>query len=192
MVVFLKIILFMEINDDNLAKIVFITGGTKSGKSEFAEYLGRKIQKITYIALSESRPNDEEWQKKILKHKKRRSKQWNLVESINLISVLKKVQGSILIDSIGGFIFENINKNDKEWEERILLLINLLTKRKNKTLIVGEQVGWSLVSEYEIGNKYIERLGELQKKITKISHENWLTINGRAIRLDNISFEIPT
>ena len=86
---------------------------------------------------------------------------------------------------------ESINKNDDEWYEKIYLLLDLLKMRKNTTLIVGEQVGWSLVSEYEIGNKYIERLGDLQKKITKISQENWLTLNGRAIKLDNISFEIP-
>ena len=87
---------------------------------------------------------------------------------------------------------ESLNKNDKEWGEMIHLLLDHLVIRKEITLIVGEQVGWSLVSEYEIGNKYIERLGELQKKITKISVENWLTLNGRAIKLDNISIEIPT
>ena len=87
---------------------------------------------------------------------------------------------------------ESINKNDEEWDKKIYILIDLLKVRENTTLIVGEQVGWSLVSEYEIGNKYIERLGNLQKKITKISQENWLTLNGRALRLDNISFEIPS
>ena len=87
---------------------------------------------------------------------------------------------------------ESINKNDEEWDKKIYLLLELLQDRENTTLIVGEQVGWSLVSEYEIGNKYIERLGNLQKKITKISQENWLTLNGRALRLDNISFEIPS
>ena len=182
----------MKINDNNLSKIIFITGGTKSGKSEFAEYLGKKIQRITYIALSESRPNDIIWQKKILQHRNRRPKDWKLVETNNLISALKSMKGPILIDSIGGFILESINKNDKEWDEKIYLLLELLKKRNKTTLIVGEQVGWSLVSEYEIGNKYIERLGVLQKKITKISQENWLTLNGRAINLDNISFEIPT
>ena len=50
-------------------------------------------------------------------------------------------------------------------------LINLLMKRKCKTFIVGEQGGWSLVSEYKIGNTYIERIGELQKRITKISKD---------------------
>ena len=182
----------MNINDINLSKIIFITGGTKSGKSEFAEYLGRKIGKITYIALSESRDDDYNWQKKILQHRKRRPKEWKLIETNNLINALKTLKGPILIDSIGGFIMESINKNDDEWDKKIYLLLDLLQVRENTTLIVGEQVGWSLVSEYEIGNKYIERLGNLQKKITKISQENWLTLNGRALRLDNISFEIPS
>ncbi len=182
----------MDINDINLSKIIFITGGTKSGKSEFAEYLGRKIEKITYIALSESRANDFNWQKKILQHRKRRPKEWGLVETNNLINALTSVNGPVLIDSIGGFIMESINKNDEEWDKNLYLLLDILQVRKNTTIIVGEQVGWSLVSEYEIGNKYIERLGNLQKKITKISQENWLTLNGRALKLDNISFEIPS
>ncbi len=182
----------MEIENSNSSNIIFITGGTKSGKSEFAEYLGRKIKKITYIALSDTRPNDINWQKKIIQHRKRRPKEWELVETNNLINTLQSENGPILIDSIGGFIMESINKNDEEWDNKIYLLLKLLIMRVKTTLIVGEQVGWSLVSEYEIGNKYIERLGDLQKRITKISQENWLTLNGRAIKLDNISIEIPT
>ena len=182
----------MDAIDNIFATIIFITGGTKSGKSEFAEYLGKKIKNITYIALSDSRPEDINWQKKILQHRNRRPNEWNLVETNNLISILETEKGPVLIDSIGGFIMENINEDDDEWEKKIYLLLDLLKMRVKTTLIVGEQVGWSLVSEYEIGNKYIERLGELQKRITKISQENWLTINGRAIKLDNISFEIPT
>ena len=181
----------MEIKDNNTSNIIFITGGTKSGKSEFAEYLGRKIKKLTYIALSESKPEDANWQKKIIQHRERRPTEWGLVETNNLIDTLKSVDSPILIDSIGGFIMESINKNDEEWEKMIYSLLDLLVMRVKTTLIVGEQVGWSLVSEYEIGNKYIERLGDLQKRITKISLENWLTLNGRAIKLDNISIEIP-
>ncbi len=182
----------MEIKGDGLSKIIFITGGTKSGKSEFAEYLAKKIKKMTYIALSESRTKDIHWQKKILQHRKRRPKEWQLIETNDLITTLQNQKGAMLIDSIGGFVMESINKDCDEWDKKIYLLLDLLKKRHKNTLIVGEQVGWGLVSEYEIGNKYIERLGELQKKITKISQENWLILNGRAINLDNISTEIPT
>ena len=158
----------MKVKETNSSNIIFITGGTKSGKSEFAEYLGRKIKKLTYIALSDSMPEDINWQKKILKHRKRRPKDWMLIETNNLINTLKSEKGPILIDSIGGFIMESINKNDEEWENMIYLLLELLVIRKKTTLIVGEQVGWSLVSEYEIGNKYIERLGDLQLSLIHI------------------------
>ena len=75
----------MEIKDNNSSNIIFITGGTKSGKSEFAEYLGKKIKKLTYIALSDSRPEDFNWQKKIIQHRKRRPSEWGEVETNNRI-----------------------------------------------------------------------------------------------------------
>ena len=50
-------------NSNNLCQIIFITGGTKSGKSEFAEYLAKDTKKLTYIALSENNFDDKEWQK---------------------------------------------------------------------------------------------------------------------------------
>ena len=172
--------------------IVFITGGTKSGKSEFAEHLAKEVKKLSYVALSQNNLDDKEWQDKINLHRKRRPKDWKLIETTDLLNTVRKEDGPLLIDSIGGFVMESIGKEDKVWSTKMNLLFNLLMKRKSKTFIVGEQVGWSLVSEYKIGNTYIERIGELQKRITKISKDNWLAINGRAIKIDEISIEIPT
>ncbi len=181
-----------SINSGDLSHIIFITGGTKSGKSEYAEHLAKEIKKLSYVALSKNNPKDKEWQEKINLHRKRRPKEWILIETTDLINTLSKEDGPLLIDSIGGFVMENIEREQKEWVTKMHSLIGLLKKRKSITFIVGEQVGWSLVSEYKIGNTYIERIGELQKKITKISKDNWLAINGRAIKIDEISFEIPT
>ena len=177
---------------DYLSNIIFITGGTKSGKSEFAEHLAKEVKELTYVALSENNINDKEWQEKINLHQKRRPKNWKLIETTDLLSTLSKEDGPLLIDSIGGFVMESIDKEITEWLMKMNSLISLLKKRKNITFIVGEQVGWSLVSEYKIGNIYIERIGELQRRITKISKDNWLAINGRAIKIDEISLEIPT
>ena len=177
---------------DHLSHIIFITGGTKSGKSEFAEHLAKEIKKLSYVALSENNVDDKEWQDKINLHRKRRPKDWKLIETTDLLNTLIKEDGPLLIDSIGGFVMESIEKEQKEWLSKMYSLIVLLKKRKSITFIVGEQVGWSLVSEYKSGNTYIERIGELQKRITKISKDNWLAINGRAIKIDEISLEIPT
>ena len=174
------------------SNIIHITGGTKSGKSEFAEYLAKDEKKLSYVALSEKNVDDKEWQEKIKLHKERRPKDWILIETTDLLNTLRKENGPLLIDSIGGFVMKNIGKEHEEWSKKMNSLIDLLLKRKSITFIVGEQVGWSLVSEYKIGNTYIERIGELQKRITKISKDNWLAINGRAIKIDEISIEIPT
>ncbi len=179
-------------NSDDSSYIVFITGGTKSGKSEFAEHLAKKVKKISYVALSDNNKDDKEWQDKINLHRIRTPKDWKLIETTDLLNTLMKEEGPLLIDSIGGFVMNSIGKEQNEWSTKMNSLISLLMKRKCITIIVGEQVGWSLVSEYKIGNIYIERIGELQKRITKISKYNWLAINGRAIKIDEISIEIPT
>ena len=177
---------------DYLSNIIFITGGTKSGKSELAEHLAKEVKELSYVALSKNNIDDKEWQDKIKSHQKRRPKDWKLIETSDLLTILRKEGGPLLIDSIGGFVMESIDKEHNEWSRKLQSLINHLIKRRSITFIVGEQVGWSLVSEYKIGNTYIERIGELQKRITKISKDNWLAINGRAIKIDEISIEIPT
>ena len=185
----------MKANDsipsDNISHIIFITGGTKSGKSEFAEHLAKKVKNLSYVALSDKNIDDKDWLEKINLHRKRRPKGWILIETTDLLNTLSKEDGPLLIDSIGGFVMESIERNHKEWLAKMYSLINHLKKRRSATIIVGEQVGWSLVSEYKIGNTYIERIGELQKRITRISNDNWLAINGRAIKIDEISLEIP-
>ena len=174
-----------------MSNIILVSGGVKSGKSEFAEYLARKEKYLTYIALSELRPSDIEWQKKVSSHKSRRPKSWNLIETENLLPIIQFDKGSLLIDSLGGFIVNTLEKKDEEWENSLNKLLYYLKIYKSKVIIVSEQTGWGLVSEFEIGNLYTERLGISLKEITKISKENWLTINGKAIRLDTMYFDIP-
>ena len=174
-----------------MSHIILVSGGVKSGKSEFAEYLASKEKNVTYIALSENRPDDQTWKKKILIHQLRRPKTWQLIETENLIPIIKVDKGVLLIDSLGGFIVNSLKKKEDEWKNCLNNLLYYLASYKSKIIIVGEQTGWGLVSEYEIGNIYTDRLGICLKEITKISKENWITINGKAIKLDNMFFEIP-
>ena len=116
---------------DNSSHIIFITGGTKSGKSEFAEHLAKQIKNITYVALSENNNGDQGWEKKINKHKKRRPKDWKLIETTDLLNTLRKEEGPLLIDSIGGFVMKSIGNEQNEWSTNMNSLISLLMRRKS-------------------------------------------------------------
>ena len=170
--------------------ITLITGAIKSGKSELAERKALNYKKITYVALSKPYPEDVHWQDKIKIHKSRRPSNWGVIENDDLLHVLKSLSGPLLIDSIGGFVVKYINEDDNEWKRNLNLLNKCLIEYKSDIIIVGEQVGWGLVSEYKIGNIFTERIGEVLKDITLISSSNWLTINGKAIKLDDIYFDI--
>ena len=82
--------------DKGLSHIIFITGGTKSGKSEFAEHLAKEIKNLSYVALSENNLEDKEWQKKIYLHQKRRPKNWELIETTDLLNTLRKKKWTII------------------------------------------------------------------------------------------------
>ena len=114
---------------DDLSHIIFITGGTKSGKSEFAEHLAIGIKKLSYVALSENNLDDKEWQDKINLHRKRRPKDWKLIETTDLLNTLSNEGGPLLIDSIGGFVMESINRENKDWIAMMDSLIFLLKNR---------------------------------------------------------------
>lgn len=178
-------------NKKNKSKIYLITGGTRSGKSKFAEYIGKKYENLSYIALSKTNVDDKNWQKRIKIHKKRRPNNWSLIETEDLLNVLANEKNNLLIDSLGGFVMKNLNINDKKWLTKLKDLIYKLKTFEKDIIIVGEHTGWGLVSEYKIGNLFIDRMGNIISEITKISDENWLTINGKAIRLDKIFIDIP-
>ena len=158
-----------------MSHIILVSGGVKSGKSEFAEYLASKEKYVTYIALSEKRPNDNLWKKKIRIHQLRRPKNWKLIETEDLIPIIKEDKGILLIDSLGGFISNSLKIKEDEWKNYLNNFLYFLESYKSKIIIVGEQTGWGLMSEYEIGNLYTDRLGVCLKEITKISKENWIT-----------------
>ena len=173
-----------------MKEIILISGGRKSGKSKFAEKLAIKYKVSTYIALSEKRPNDIEWQYRINLHKSRRPQHWETVETDELINILENKKNGLLIDSIGGFVVKSLPMKINDWEEYKNNLIVNLRNYKKTIIIVGEQVGWGLVSEYKIGNLFADRIGELLKELTKIANQNWITINGKALRLDDIFIDI--
>jgi adenosylcobinamide kinase/adenosylcobinamide-phosphate guanylyltransferase len=57
-----------------LSKIILVTGGTRSGKSSFAESLYNGNKNVVYIATSKA--YDREMQERVELHKKSRPSEW--------------------------------------------------------------------------------------------------------------------
>ena len=174
--------------------LVLITGPTRSGKSQLAEFLIKDQNPVTYIATSKPKPNDIEWQKRIEIHRNRRPDDWTLVEHPrDICKVIKSFRAnqSILIDSLGGLVEFHLKENDDRWTIFQNNLINCFKENNLCIVVVSEEVGWGIVPATPIGHLFRERHSALTSLISRESKKSWLAVNGTAIDLDKIGELIP-
>ena len=142
--------------------ISIVTGGARSGKSEFAESLikGDAI----YIATAEN--FDDEMDLRIKKHVKRREESsinWRTVECLKKFDGLSGDEKYVLFDSLGVFI-SNImfsktadDLSDESIEETILevrkeleYLLDWARENDKELVIVTDEVGMSIIPESKV------------------------------------------
>tara|TARA_B100001250_G_scaffold156133_1_gene134189 strand:- start:13 stop:570 length:558 start_codon:yes stop_codon:yes gene_type:complete len=178
----------------NYKGLISITGPTRSGKSQLAEFLIKSQDPVTYIATSKPRPKDPDWQKRIDLHRMRRPDSWSLIEHPkDICNVIESIRGksSILIDSIGGLVEDHLIDNDDQWNNYQKKLIKCFTEDNLCIVVVSEEVGWGIVPATPIGHLFRERQSNLTSLISRYSKKRWLVLNGTAIDLDKIGDLIP-
>lgn len=87
----------------NNSSLTFVLGGAKSGKSEFAEHLYSRKERICYIATGVVKNPDGEMQLRIQRHQARRSNKWITREQYQHVDELinnSQQDGYLLDDSI--------------------------------------------------------------------------------------------
>ena len=180
--------------DKNYKGLISITGPTRSGKSQLAEFLIKDHDSVTYIATSKPRTNDPDWQRRIDIHRNRRPDSWTLIEHpddiCKTIDLIRENE-SILLDSLGGLVEHHLKEDDVEWEMFQTKFLNSLTNNDLCIVVVSEEVGWGVVPATPIGHLFRERHSKLTSLIGFNSINKWLAVNGTAINLDQIGDIIP-
>ena len=174
--------------------LVTITGPTKSGKSQLAEFLIKNQESIIYLATSKPRENDPEWQGRINIHRRRRPDSWKLIEyPQDICKTIKCVapNKSILLDSLGGVVEQHLIDSDVQWESFQSDFIKCLLTRELVIIIVVEEIGWGIVPATPTGHLFRERLCYLSSCLSRHSVKKWLAVNGTAIDLSKVGYEIP-
>jgi adenosylcobinamide kinase/adenosylcobinamide-phosphate guanylyltransferase len=178
----------------NYKGLISITGPTRSGKSQLAEFLINDHDPVTYIATSKPRPNDPDWLKRIELHKERRPDSWTLIEHPkDICKAIESTKGnqSILIDSLGGLVEQQLKVEDELWNNFQIKFLNCLSKDNLCIVVVSEEVGWGIVPATPLGHLFRERHITLTSLLSHQSKKRWLAVNGTAIDLDKIGFDIP-
>lgn len=165
--------------------IVLVLGGTRSGKSAIAESMAARLsgrdRGVTYVATATVDPSDADHLARIALHRERRPGTWTTVECTDpgaLADVLRGTDGTVLLDSLGTWV---VSHDDLTADAGPL--VEALRQRTGDTVVVSEEVGLAPHAPTQVGRRFADVLGEVNRVVSLAADHAVLVVAGRAIAL---------
>ena len=175
--------------------VTYITGGIRSGKSEFAERLAAaSVGSVLYVAFGVE--TDEEMKKRIKMHQERRPNDWAVLEKpMELSGYLDVYQqyDCILVDCLSTWVANKCisipeeeikNEKHKEWIiKEVEEWLETVQKLKKPVIVVSNEVGLGGVALSPLGRLFQDVIGKVNQLIAHESDEAYAILSGLPVRL---------
>jgi adenosylcobinamide kinase/adenosylcobinamide-phosphate guanylyltransferase len=189
--------------DINKKRIIFCTGGIRSGKSAYALRLAADARSRVFIATAEGR--DEEMRQRILAHKKERGPEWQTLEvpaslSLELPALVRKALGLgevLVLDClstwVSGCMEALAGRNDRSAQSgadpagEILGIfaqaIGILKEAEARAVLVSAETGLGLVPLDAEARLFVDVLGKVNQLAAASSDEAYFLVSALPLRL---------
>lgn len=184
-----------------MSKVILVTGGARSGKSNFAEKLCKERNNNTaYIATSI--PFDDEMKDRVRKHKESRPQNWKTYEIYKdiytIIDDISKEHKTVILDCItllvNNLIFMHeididnstqyeIDELEKYIKEQVEKLLIEIKKTNLYFVIVTNELGLGGVSINKLTRVYTDIVGRINQQIAAQSDEVYFVISGIPMKI---------
>ena len=163
---------------------VLVTGGTRSGKSIFAEkYAKRLSNSPVYIATAEE--FDVEMKNRIARHKARRGVNWKTVnEPLHIAEALNDTdgQGASVVDCLTIWL-NNLIMANLSIDISVEKLIEAIAKRRDPVILVTNEVGSGIVPDNALARSFRDQAGTMNQKIARAVDELYFCVSGISLRV---------
>ena len=182
--------------------ITLVTGGARSGKSNYAEKLAMNMSKsVAYIATAIA--FDDGMKDRIKKHRESRPKEWTTYEGYKdvykMIEEISQKHEVILLDCVTimvtnlMFAHEDVNwdsighKKIDEIEggikEQVRKLLQAVSVHKLELILVTNELGMGIVPDNRISRIFRDIAGRINQMIAKEADEVYFTVSGIPMKL---------
>jgi len=168
-----------------MASIIFITGGRRSGKSNYAKMLA--LQKTsTPVFLATSRIWDEDHRARIEKHKSDRGRVWTTIEEEKYLSKHSYDHQTVVMDCVTlwltNFFYDNSNDIETSYHEAKTEM-DALSRQKAEFIIVSNEIGMGGHPENMVQMKFADLQGWINQYIAKMADESYLLVSGLPVKI---------
>ncbi len=163
-----------------MKKILLITGGQRSGKSNYAEKLALELsEQPIYVATS--RIWDEEHRERISLHQERRGEEWTTVEKEKTLSNIDVEGKVVLIDCVTlwatNFFFD-LQSDVQQSLEALKQEFDSFTEQNAAFIFVTNELGMGEMSMNETQRKFADLQGWINQYIASKADEVVLMVCG--------------
>ncbi|MFH0947523.1 MAG: bifunctional adenosylcobinamide kinase/adenosylcobinamide-phosphate guanylyltransferase [Elusimicrobiota bacterium] len=162
-----------------MGKIIFILGGVRSGKSNFALKISQKQKNVLFVATAQ--PSDLEMIERIKKHKQQRPKNWETLEIKNtFLKIHEKKFDIAIIDCLTIFVSNCILSGDTEQNitKKVTDFLTSTKKWNNTLIIVSNEVGMGIVPKNKLARKFRDILGSVNQTVSTFADKVYFMISG--------------
>lgn len=196
----MKIVLYLCILNTVyiMGKLILITGGQRSGKSEYAERLALQMSD-TPVYLATSRIWDDEFRERVRRHQSRRGPQWTNMEEEKWLSKCP-VEGRVavvdcltlwctnfLTDAMSGDCDHSTAAERRATTDSVLAEMKEEFKRltaQNATfIVVTNEVGSGGVSANALQRQFTDVQGWMNQFVASLADEVILMVSGIACKI---------
>jgi len=169
--------------------LIFLLGGARSGKSRLAISLASGIgEPVTFIATA--REEDDEMSRRIEDHRRQRPELWRVLEApLDLEAGIESASDTdtIVVDCVTLWVS---NLMIEHADEAILAMVGsviaTIGDRAGESIVVSNEVGSGLVPMNQVGRRFRDLHGRANQSFASAAHTAYLTVAGRALRLQDL------
>jgi adenosylcobinamide kinase / adenosylcobinamide-phosphate guanylyltransferase len=160
--------------------VYFITGGERSGKSSYAQKLALELS-ATPVYLATARKWDEDFEKRIERHKNERDSRWTSVEEEKQLSKVLAKDKVVVVDCITLWLTNFYTDTKYSVEESLKQAkeeFDNALKASATLIIISNEIGMGVHADTEIGRKFVELQGWMNQYIAANADKAILMVSG--------------
>lgn len=167
-----------------------VLGGARSGKSAHGEAL-LATGPVRYVATATRNPTDADWTARIDAHRARRPRDWQTLESPDLVGLLGAPSDGVplLVDDLGTWLTAELDAA-QAWEQprgsiapRCSALVQAVAASTARLVLVSPEVGMGIIPASPSGRLFRDEIGALNAAIATECDEVYLVVAGIPLTL---------
>lgn len=172
-----------------MGRLIYVTGGARSGKSGYAQTLAEQQSgELLYIAPAQVL--DSEMAERVELHRQARGERWSLLEEPLWLSdrLPDAVAGhaAVLLDCVtiwlSNLFFHYGEEHDPALDE-VARLIAVAKDLPVPLYLVSNELGSGIVPENKLARSFRDLAGRVNQQLAAAADEAWLVVSGLPVKL---------